>query len=193
MAGYAPNFTRRLKISYTSLGQNSTMQLRLAPGVDQEAAQDFLHDAMANIAANFHTSFAFVGAELCNQGENFFLPVPLATSLANFAGTSSGSLENVREFRTCAVQFVGKSLIGNPWRLSIYGAIVAPYNSGGAGTSDDFRINASDVTAWNDAIIALQGAANSTFVANDGNPFVLRPYVNIVISRYRINRIRKFG
>lgn len=193
MATYAPNFTARLKLTYTTLGTTFTNlwrydEAQMAPVEATEALANYYTTVMPLMSDDF----AFTTAEYSAAGSNFFLPQPLG-DLASVVGTTAGAGVNLREFRTCALQFVGKSINGQPWRHTLAGALVAPFNTGTASDSDDFRITEVEIPAYTPRLDALQNFFQLGGCANDQNPVIVARYANIVISRYRINRLRRFG
>lgn len=192
MASYAPNFTARVKLSYSALSANFTQTWRHGTGTAPIDIIDGLRPFYDAIAALLPSNFSFSGAETAAQGQDFFLPSSLS-ELETFEGTATNIISDLTEFRASALQFTGKTVTGNPWRVSVYSSLVAPFNVNSASLSDDFRISASDSTAIAGAIGALELLGVAGLVGNDGNPIIIRPYANIIISRYRINRIRRFG
>lgn len=144
MADYAPNFTARYKLTYSSEGDQHQCVTRWPSANTQ----------IANVAAAItfwtfffndtedlrHTSFTVLGAEYAAADSNTFLPVDAPTEVAaGTIATASGPTTAIIH-----TNWAGRSALGAKMRFMMFGL---RWNLADSTTYLDFRVSqAEDVT-----------------------------------------------
>jgi len=133
---YAPTFTRRLKVYYTSLGAPHQAVWRISNIADLDT---FIEDVGGAFKATLHNTDTISRYEVAAQGSNVFLPV-VAPSIGLGAGGRSGTAPTTLG-QTLATQRTvsGRCVDGSRWKFVWFNALDADY--------DDFVINVDELDA----------------------------------------------
>lgn len=79
MADYAPNYTARYKLQYSTYGDVHDLGLRFPASMSQNdvklAAEAFLDEIFTNLAPKMTVSWTVLGAEYSAANSNFFFPI----------------------------------------------------------------------------------------------------------------------
>lgn len=185
MADFAPNFTARYRVKYTSIGKNHSMLFRFPRDIDttDSAAMATTISGFLNaLAALRPDNFAVTGTEFAPADSDVFLPI---AGLTISAGTQSSAAFG-RNQSALSGSFVGRSSAGQKARLFLFGFGIIPETAQGA----DFRITAAESTQAAAAITSLNGATLK-LVASDAQPVVWYPYVNLKFNDHYVAKLRR--
>lgn len=178
MADFAPNFTNRYRIKYSTMGRNHSIVFRagttaapLGPLIEADA-KAFL-DALANFR---FSDWSVLGAEYSEAGSSFFLPAPTPV-IAPGAATIGGSGRGVVN-----ANFQGVSLSeGSRASLYVYGVNADPITT--TETQDsNYRITRAEYAIVAAALDALAAATELTAI--DGGQIIWHQYANINVNSY---------
>lgn len=184
MADYAPNFTARLRLRYSTGGRNHTMLWRAMPGTETPAALVakmglFLDD----LAPNLYDDWTVVSADYAPADSDVFLPTTPPTSPTG-AVASAGVPNSYDAF---SLSFVGRSAMGHKARFFVYGCSLAAEIPNPTGV--DFRFRSSEIAAISDCVVRLNETAPS-IAANDGNAVIWYEYANGKFNDYWVRQLR---
>lgn len=186
MADYAPNYTYRYKVRYSTQGGVHTMQFRFprssAAGAHAQAAQ-YVAAFLTELESIMWTDWTILSAQYAMADSDIFLP---ATLPAGIAGTVDGSANPVSQ-RALALSFVGRSAGGHRGVVYVYGLGFQPYSSSGA---LDFRLYGTENANIADAATALSDGGIIDPVANDDEIITYYPYANVKYNDYWTRKIR---
>lgn len=172
MADYAPNFTARVKVTYSFEGDTHENTTRW-PSANTQAANitlvsDFWSNLMTATAGLRHTSFSILGVEYAQADSNVFLPAGFESPMtagtrAAATGASSRIMHSI---------WAGRSALGSRTRFQMFGLFWA---SAEDVATDNFYITVSENSLVG-TIAALIGG--SGMVGPDDEDIVLvRPRV----------------
>jgi len=186
MADFAPNFTVRYKITYTTGGHNHTAQVRAARGSGAAGAlgaRDRLMACVNALSTLRYTDWTLLKGEYSIEDTDFFNPDP------TIAGATAGTVvipANPKSQGILSTGFVGKSILGAKARLFLYGVDLSPETS--VASADDFRLLATQSAPVAAAIAAL--SAGVGLVGSDNGGINWYSYVNLKYNDYWLKRIR---
>lgn len=186
MADYAPNYTARYRIRYRTLGQVHTAQFRLSrananPAVAGAAA---FSDVLTALGPTLFADWQIIGADVAQEDSDVFLPsTPLPTHTGLSVATGDES------FRPLFCSFVGRSTSGQRAAIFFYGYTNSPHSADN--TANDFRVTSTESSIVDDVVNMLNLAHGGALVANDNNPIVWYPYMNVGVNAYYQRRARR--
>lgn len=187
MADFAPNFTARYKVSYSSLGLNHKMQFRIA----RDAGVTGLNNMVLKVTAFLdalqnarYTDWTVLSAEYSAEDSDIFLPAAAPTPVAGLADIPT----NPKSQSIVTTGFVGRSNLGQKARLFVYGmGVFGPEDNVDFG--DDFRVTSSENNVISDAIAVLNNGSPN-IVASDDAVVGWYSYANIKFNDYWLGQIR---
>lgn len=185
MSDFAPNFTPRLRIRYTSLGKTHSQIWRVVRGVtDPSGLVGKVHSYLNAMVPALWSDFTILGADWALEDSDVFLPVtpPAAVTGANDA---SGAHTTDAAF---AFSFVGRSSAGAKHRVFQYGTTGA--GAFGSVLANDFRLNVAESAPIAAAVTALNELSPAV-AANDGFGVTWYPYANMKYNDNWVKRLRR--
>lgn len=189
MTDFAPNFTPRVEMQYTTLGRPHAMRWRIARGAtvtDAEGAASKMIAFLNAFRAALFTDFSITGWNWCAEDASAFLPIT-PTSGSFLGGTSGLPLEAVRRTVSAKqITFTGRSLIGGPATVYLYGTSFTPE----AGSGNEFRILSTESTDLAAAITALS-ELSPALVASDNQVVIWKAYANLKYNDHYVSKVRK--
>lgn len=188
MSDFAPNWTPRYRVRYSTRGGTHTMQFRIARAADPG---DF--SGMAGKVGSFlealesllFTDWTVLSATGALQDSDIFLPAPVPTGFTPAASTTGESLAT----KAWETGFIGRSSNGGRGAFFIYGLRQNPIT---VTPPQDFRIFTSENSVFEDAVTALD-ELSPAFAANDGFAVNWYQYVNVKYNDYWVRRLRQGG
>lgn len=180
MADYAPNFTARYRLRYSTLGLQHAIVIRLPSNVVQADITPYvqkLGSFLQAISAGRYTDWTMLNGAFAPANSDVFLPAQLPTNV----GPGLSAVPPVVTFshRSLSYSWPGRSTAGH--RAILYLITV----STGAETAADIadaRLTSQENTAIADSVNALN--ASPPFVGNDDKGAVWYPYVNLKHNSY---------
>ena len=175
MAPLNPNATDRLKVTYQNAISEHTAQIRIASSADITDAMD----TMASVLTALTTFFCFnevTGVEYAAAGVDVFNPIDAGA----FVGYTWGDGAADRLLNPIAATFVGRSGAGKRVRWSVFG-----YNN----PISEYRLTAGEDGNVGIAV-ALLNAAETTFLAIDGQPAIWKNYLDIKANDHWVGKSR---
>lgn len=183
MADFAPNFTCRLKFTYSVLGLQHTCLWRLPRGTASPDPWITKWDTyLESFNSARYTNWTMLAVDFSQEDDDFFLPatVPLVA-----AGTAVIPATPISE-STAAISHVGKSNGGHKAKFHLFGTAFTAEGSGV--TADNFRLTSGEVVLISGMIAVLNAAP--LLVANDNNPVTWYPYVNSKYMDHWVKQVR---
>lgn len=184
MPDFAPNYTPRYKLRYSANGKVHTQLWRpptTSTIADAATFALFVSGYYAALAPLLYTDIAAIDASWAEADSDIFLPCATATLLGSgFPGPAPASQTPY------TLSFVGRSTAGLRWVLYQYGGILYPE---GNANLYDYRASAADYVEIGDTQAFLNGESG-TFVANDDNPVLVKPYANLKANDYWVRKAR---
>jgi hypothetical protein len=187
MADFAPNFTARYKLRYSSLSLTHTMQWRIARGAGATGLSNMILKVagfLAQLAPGRYTDWTMLSATYAPEDSDIFLPAALPVGIGAGAATISG---NPKSDSIVSLGFVGRSIAGQKARLFVFGTSFNPELETVAG--DNFRFEAGENSAV-DGAIAILNNGSPNVVGSDGNNVAWYSYANSKYNDYWLRRIR---
>jgi hypothetical protein len=185
MADFAPNFTARYRIRYTSLGKTHSTTWRLVNTVtDPSGVASKMGLFLADLAPNLYSDWTIVGADFALADSDVFLP---AVEPANPTGAVStgGAAGSDAAFQ---MGFVGRSTAGGRARFFIFGTNIAADVRDVVG--NDFRVKSAELASISAAIVRLNETAPA-LVANDNHVATWYEYANMKYNDRWVRRLRR--
>jgi len=186
MPDYAPNYTFRYKIRYSTMGGTHTMQFRFpratAPA-GAATARLYVAAFLTELLAIMWTDWTILSASYAEADSDVFLPAPLP---AGIIGEVNGAGNPISQ-RALSLSFVGRSVGGHRHAVYVYGLAFQPYSSAGA---LDFRLYGTENANIDAAANALNDAGTIQPVANDNLACNYYSYANVKYNDYWTRRVR---
>lgn len=184
MPDFAPNYTPRYKLRYFGNGHIHTQLWRpptTSTIADAATFALFVSGYYAALAPDLCTDAAVVDASWAEADSDVFLPCATPTIIGTgLAGPAPA------KYGPEAVSFVGRSVAGLRWVLYQYGT---DFSIEAGSTGNNYRLTAVEETVILDVTSFLNGESG-TFVANDDNPVLVKPYANIKANDYWVRKHR---
>jgi len=185
MPDFAPNYTARYRIRYTSLGKSHSMTWRVASSVtDPAGIAAKVGLFLADLEPILWNDWTLTGADFALADSDVFLPAVLPDAPTGAVSTS-GSVSNDAAI---SLSFVGRSTAGLKARMFIYGTDGAAFLRVADG--QDFRLTSAEEPAISDAIVRLN-ETSPAIVANDDAVATFYEYVNIKYNDRWLRRFRR--
>jgi len=187
MADYAPNYTVRYRLTYSTLSRTHKVMVRATRGSGAAGAfgaRDRLIAALTAIATIRYTDWTVLGGEYSLEDSSFFSPDPAPGAPA--AGTAAIPA-NPKSEGTAHVSFVGTSVGGHKAQFFLYGVGLTPEAAGVTG--DDFRVTGAENATVAAAVTALN--AGTGIAGNDNNIVTWKNYANAKYNNYYGRRVRR--
>lgn len=187
MPDFAPNFTARYVVRYSTLGLEHSMQFRIARlagsvGLTNMTAK--VGGFLAALQPLMFADFAILGAKYSQEDTAFFVPATVPSSPTGAIPVPA----QPKSQSIMATSFVGLSSQGQKARGYVYGLNIGPENVALA-SFDDFRITGSE-TADIAAAIAILNNGSPNIVASDNNTVLWYSYVNMKYNDFHLRSIR---
>jgi len=187
MPDFAPNYTPRIKVAYSTLGHTHDMLFRVPRGTTAAELAPWYAKITAWLNALVslrYADFAFINTQYAQEDSELFFPVasPPDPVVGGVAVPSPISYANVAS----QVSFPGRSLGGLRGINYLISASLTPF----AGTPGlDARVTAIELALVATAVNALNAAPS--FVGNDNASLIYYAYVNLKQSSYWTRRARQ--
>ena len=190
MPDWAPDYTPRAVLKYRSAGLGHSWTLRFARGTD---LGDVEADSAAYMAAFITaletvlpTDFAITEAFTIDQDSN--IQIPFGTNPVLPTGDVDYTTMS-NEDKARSLGFAGKSTLGLPGRLFIFGIAINPDTTSPGGINYGL-MTAAEYPIIEDAVAALNAAP---FVANDGAQIIYYQRATHKVNDYWWKQARKNG
>jgi hypothetical protein len=184
MADYAPNYTPRYKVRYTTLGATHTMQFRVGRGTtDFTGIAGKVSSFLEELSTQLFSDWTVVSAQGALEDSDVFLPAPLPS----FTPSTNVPPGLTSVPRPVSISFPGRSTAGLRAILFVYGSTFFP--STGASLYADYRITSAENATIAASVTALSELA-PVLVANDNETVVWYDYANLTLNDYWLRRVR---
>lgn len=190
MPNWAPDFTPRAIVKYRSAGLAHSWTLRFARGTPtlnvETAAANVLADLVEALESVLPSDFAVTEAFTIAEDAN--IQIPFTTGLT----VAQGDVDFVtmsNEDKARSFGFAGKSSLGLPGRLFVFGIAINPDTTSPGGISYGLLTSAEYPIIQN-AVSALNAAP---LVANDGAPISFYQRATHKVNDYWWEQARKNG
>ena len=186
MPDFAPNYTARYKLQYSTLGHTHTMLWRGPNTLSDLAAFAPLIEKMGTFLAACEpflmNDWTILAASYALADSDIFLPAGTPA-----APTGAGTATDYKDSQSSlAASFVGRSDHGEKARFFLYGVAFNPF---GADLSADFRIHTTEVAAVSEAVGVLSETPPD-LIASDNHIVLWYPYINIKYNDYWVKKGR---
>jgi hypothetical protein len=185
MADFAPNYTARYRIRYSSLGKSHSMLWRVASGVTDPAGIAskvglFLEDCEPFL----YDDWTLTSADFAEADTDIFLPAVLPDAPTG-AVAVAGAVANDAAL---AVGWVGRTTLGGKARMFLYGTNIAAALRMSALL--DFRILSSENADVSATVVRLN-ETSPAIVGNDDAVATWYEYVNVKYNDRWVRRLRR--
>jgi len=172
MADYAPNYTARYKVTYSTLGKTHSVQWRLEAGTtDPAPCATKMGLFLADLAPALYEDWTVLHAEFALADSDVFLP-----AVAPDQPTGAGDVDPDRSANAAiAVSWIARSIAGGKGRFFLYGLSFDALMF--TGTGKDYRYYSTESTYVDDTVVRLN-ETSPALVCNDNEPAVWYEYVN---------------
>lgn len=185
MADFAPNYTARFRIKYSTQGRNHSLTWRIASGSAGPAdVTAKMGDFLAAIEGFLYTDWTIISADYAPANSDIFLPTALP---ANPTGASNVAIEP-QSSDAMAVSWVGRTTLGGRARFFIYGMDTAGLLA--TATGDDWRVTAVESPDIAAGVTVLDNESPS-LVGNDDAAVNWYPYVNLKYNDRWVRKMRQ--
>jgi hypothetical protein len=187
MADFAPNFTARYRVHYTTLGHLHSQLWRVARGVGSTGASLMVSKVGAFYTAmsvGMFTDLVINSAEYAPEDVDLFAPFAAPTFTP---GVAVVPLQPISQ-STLSTSFIGRSSGGQKARLFQWGLQLSPESASPIPT-DNFRLVAGDSPVISGAINVLN-AGGPTIVGSDNLPVTWYQYVNTKYNDHWVAAVR---
>lgn len=171
MADFVPQYTPRLKVSYTSLGASHKLQFRMPRGTAVAALAPFFDkiDVFLSALSPFrYTDWAITAVEFAATDSVLFFPV--LHTINPSAGTQVLPSPIVGLQKALEMGFSGRSVTGGRAVMYVYGVALGLTTT----VTGDSKVTSGENAAVASAVDVLNGG--DPFVANDNGNVVWKPY-----------------
>lgn len=190
MTNWAPDYTPRVIIHYTTAGISHTFTGRVARGTADGAAVAAVVSAFGGLCGALipvlPDDFTITQVFLIHQDSNITIPVTPAPAIATGASPANGFST---QDKATQLTFPGKSNAGLKHHVSIIGLQFNPDTTTVSGQTYG-RITSAESTPVNNAVTALNASA---LVANDGQEVAWYAYATNKVNDYWWRQARKTG
>jgi hypothetical protein len=186
MADFAPNFTARYKLRYSTVGLTHTMQWRIARGAGVTGLNNMILKVAAFLnvfVVQRYTDWTALSATYAPEDSDIFLPAAVPTVAAGTAVIPA----NPKSESILSVGFVGRSNLGQKARLFVYGMAMGPVPT--EPTADDFRLTAAEAAVVGSGVTILNNGSPN-IVASDDAVVGWYSYANLKFNDYWLRQIR---
>ena len=187
MADFAPNYTARYRLHYSSLGKAHSMLWRIERGTGSTGLAVMIakvEDFLNTLTAARYTDWEVLSAEYAPEDVDIFAP---ASVPAPDTGTVAIPTDPVSQ--SClSTGFVGRSDVGQKARMFIWGCNFNP-EAGSAAVADDFRVHSSEHAIIAAAILELN-SGGPPIQASDNHNVSWYTYVNVKYNDHWVARSR---
>lgn len=185
MANYAPNFTARLRVRYTTGVRAHSMLFRAASSTVLQSL-DFVEgvqDFFAALASTMYSGWQVTGAEVADVNSDIFLP---STRVPATPGGKTAIAQPLRATPN-ALGFVGRTTGGHRVSLWVYGTNFEPTSTG----AGNYRLTTAEEPVVSGGIGALMGLFSLGWRGPDDLPVAaVYPYANLSVNAYLQRRAR---
>jgi len=186
MADFAPNFTARYTLTYSSLGLTHRNLWRIPRGAGVTGLNNVILKAAAFYNALTDARYTdWTAISATYQAEDDDVSVPAAVPTID-AGTGAIP-DNPKSQSIVSTCFPGRSNLGQKARLFVYGMSTGPEDQ--VANSDDFRLTAAENALINAAIVVLNNGSPN-LVASDNAIVGWYSYVDIKFNDFWLRQIR---
>lgn len=183
MSDYAPNYTNRYRLSYSSQGQVHKMAFRyggITPTPPGPAVATSVLAFLNALTAQRHADWSILGADAQQAAASFFAPAPTP------GDPDTGTGLAVAGAKPAYISFQGLSVLGNRASIVIFGVDIDPIQDAPT-TQSDYRVTATEAPWVANAVTALQAAP---FCAIDGASITWYLYANVGLNAYYQRKAR---
>jgi len=185
MADFAPNYTARYKVRYSSLGKSHSMTWRVSSSVtDPTGIAAKVGLFLADMEGVLFDDWTVIGADFALADSDIFLPATPPDQPTGAVGVTGAHATDA----TFQIGFVGRSALGGKARMFLYGTNYA--QNVASGETDDWRYTSAESPAVSDAIVRLN-ETSPALVANDDSIAVWYEYVNLKYNDRWLRRLRR--
>lgn len=185
MPDFAPNFTARYRIRYSSQSKSHSMMWRIAASeTDPSALITKIGLFLDDMATSMWEDWTINSAEFAPADSDVFLPAALPT----FGGGEVELSTAVASDAAVPISFVGRSVTGGRARMFLYGTNFPSVIRSTQGL--DYRITSVEAANVGDAIVRLN-ETSPAIVANDNGDVVWYEYVNVKANDAWVRKLRR--
>jgi len=187
MADFAPSFTARYKLRYSSLSHTHVEMWRIARGAGATGLSNMILKVAAflnTVTAARYTDFTLLSATYAPEDSDIFLAAALPSGVS--AGTVAVPANPLSQ-STLSLSFVGRSLAGQKARMFLYGCDLSPEVA--SASLDNFRVTSAENGAILNAIAVLNNGSPN-IVASDGNNVTWYAYANTKYNDFWVRKSR---
>lgn len=188
MADFAPNYTVRYRVRYSTLGHTHVMLWRIQRGTFGANLGALVAKVTAflnDLTAARYTDWTVLGADAATEDSDIFTP---ATAPTPAAGTAVIPADPISE-GILSTSFVGRSYAGQKTRLFVYGLLLAPEVVLGATPFDNFRVTGAELASIATAVGRLNNNSPA-LVGSDNVNTTWYSYVNTKYNDFWLRKIR---
>jgi len=173
MADFAPNFTARLRLRYSTLSKTHSLMWRAVNTVtDPSGLISKLGLFLGDLEPLLYDDWTILGTDFALADSDVFLPVANPTA-------PTGAFSSAAAPRAAAaipISFVSRSTAGGKGRFFLYGTGLAQTLFDA--TEGDYRISSAEDANISAAIVRLN-ETSPALVCNDNHTAIWYEYVNI--------------
>lgn len=185
MADFAPNYTARYRVRYSSLGKTHSMTWRVASSVtDPTGVASKMGLFLSDMAGSLWTDWTVIGADFCLADSDIFLPAPPPDQPTGIVATNPAFAGMAAD----AISFVGRSTNGGKARFFLYGTNLGQLDDEATGA--DWRFTSAEISQVADAVVRLN-ETSPALVANDDHVVTWYEYVNFKPNDRWVRRLRR--
>jgi hypothetical protein len=185
MSDFAPNFTARYRLRYSTQAKSHSMTWRVAASVtDPTALAAKVGLFLDDLADSLWDDFTIVGADFALADSDVFLPGP-APAFGGGHVASGGQQQSDAAF---AVSFVGRTIAGGKARMFLYGTNFDV--SVRATLGNDWKVLSAEASTVSAAIVRLN-ETSPALVGNDNETAIWYEYVNMKYNDRWVRRLRR--
>lgn len=185
MADYAPNYTARYRVKYSSLGKTHSMTWRLDAGTTTfSAVATKMGLFLADMAGNFWADWTVIGADAALADSDVFLPAPAPAQPTGTVGINIATISDA----AFALSFVARTIAGEKARFFLYGTSLPIAVR--SGTGNDFKVLASENSGVSAGIVRLN-QTSPALVGNDNQTAIWYEYANMKYNDRWVRKLRR--
>lgn len=182
MADFAPNYTARYRLRYSTMGKRHAMTFRKHPGGGSLDLFIAGVDAfLTTLLPKLNADWTLLSADYAGENSDVFLPADMPTL------ATGGTTTPATGYRPGFISFVGRGALGSPTRLFIYGTAYLPVVSSGA--AGDWRITSAEDSVIANAVGDLNTIPDHAAI--DRSVPTWYPYVNCGYNGYYQRKMRQ--
>lgn len=184
MPDFAPNYSNRYRLRYSTLGIIHTLTFRygIVPSAVVTTIAADMQDVLNALAPIRFTDWTEIDAAYAEAGSDVFLPT------ATLPGADAGGATVPGPgFKPVYAGYIGLTALGNRANFSVFGMSLDPLVSGTDELSD-YRVYGTEASYVADTLTALAGAAALTGI--DGAGVLWHQYQNIGIHAHYQRKVR---